>query len=278
MTSFRRRQLGATLRRTVQNLRNQFRSFRKTAQTSAISVPSGNKAVNVSVTKQHDDASTRRVILKSGLALAGATAASAVFAKTIQPSPLASGVAATVVPRAPAAAVISPRVVRPELLRAALAALGKHGSRVRLRDRIAIADFAAPSSQPRFHFVDLADGSTKTLLVAHGSGSDPAHSGWLQRFSNAFNSNASCEGAFLTSEYYVGKHGKSQRLVGLDSSNDNALARAIVIHGAWYAEPGMIKTHGKLGRSQGCFAVAEHDLQKVFAHLGTGRMLYAAKV
>lgn len=230
------------------------------------------------MTNPQQDASTRRVILKSGLALAGATAATAVFAKTIQPSPLASGVATTVVPKVPAAPVTSPRVVRPELLNAALTSLSKHGSRVRLRDRIAIADFAAPSSQPRFHFVNVADGSTTTLLVSHGSGSDPAHSGWLRRFSNEFNSNASCEGAFLTSDYYVGKHGRSQRLIGLDPSNDNALARAIVIHGAWYAERDMIETHGKLGRSQGCFAVGEHDLRKVFAHLGTGRMLYAAKV
>ena len=41
---------------------------------------------------------------------------------------------------------------------------------------------------------------------------------------------------------------------GLDWSNSNAEARAIVIHNAWYAEPDMIAQHGKLGRSEGCFA------------------------
>lgn len=183
--------------------------------------------------------------------------------------------------RVPAAAAASPtstRVVRPELLRAALGALSRHQDRIDHRDRIAIADFAASSSQPRFHFVNLASGQTTTLLVAHGSGSDPAHTGWLRRFSNDFGSNASSEGAFLAADYYVGKHGRSQRLIGLDPSNNNALSRAIVIHGAWYAEPDMIATHGKLGRSQGCFAVGDKVLEQVFARLGSGAMLYAAKV
>jgi len=40
----------------------------------------------------------------------------------------------------------------------------------------------------------------------------------------------------------------------------------------------MIESHGMLGRSQGCFAVGERDLDQVFARLGAGRMIYAAKV
>jgi hypothetical protein len=176
------------------------------------------------------------------------------------------------------AAARAPRDVRPELFDAALGALHRHGSAIARHDRIAIADFSVPSAKPRFHFVNLADGSTTTLLVAHGSGSDPEHTGWLKRFSNAFDSNASSQGTFATGDYYVGKHGRSQRLIGLDRTNSNALDRAIVIHGAWYANAEMISSHGKLGRSQGCFAVGEKDLGRVFAHLGTGRMIYAAKV
>jgi hypothetical protein len=97
-------------------------------------------------------------------------------------------------------------------MREALAALERHGSTIKLRDRIVIADFSAPSSQPRFHFIDLVSGKSVSKLVAHGSGSDPGHTGFLQRFSNKNGSNASCEGAFLADNYYVGKHGKSQRL------------------------------------------------------------------
>ncbi|RZI39198.1 transcriptional initiation protein Tat, partial [Herbaspirillum sp. HC18] len=40
----------------------------------------------------------------------------------------------------------------------------------------------------------------------------------------------------------------------------------------------MIGRHGKLGRSQGCFAVGENELAKLFERLGPGRMIYSAKV
>ena len=165
----------------------------------------------------------------------------------------------------------------PQLLRRALAALDEHAKAIRHRDRIAIVDFSAPSSDARLHFLDVASGQASRLLVAHGSGSDPRHTGYLERFSNAEGSNASSEGAFVTGDYYVGKHGRSQRLVGLDPTNDNAMDRAIVIHGAWYANSDMIEAHGKLGRSQGCFAVGETCLDEMFDHLGTGRLLYAAR-
>ncbi|WEK43776.1 MAG: murein L,D-transpeptidase catalytic domain family protein [Candidatus Sphingomonas colombiensis] len=204
---------------------------------------------------------TRRGLLKTGgLILAGAMLPKAVGAASLPAMPLTS-----------------PRTVNPELMRRALAALERHGNRLQ-RDRMAIVDFSAPSAQPRFHFIDLASGASLSKLVAHGSGSDPAHTGFLHRFSNQDGSNASSEGAFLASDYYVGKHGRSQRLIGLDPTNNNALARAIVVHGAWYANRDMINTRGMLGRSQGCFAVGEHELAEVFERLGPGRMIYAAKV
>ena len=172
----------------------------------------------------------------------------------------------------------APPDVNQRLMQRAMAALDRHGSRIRKHDRIAVADFSAGSSRPRFHLINLEDGRVTDKLVAHGSGSDPAHTGYVQRFSNGNGSNASCEGAFLTDDYYVGKHGKSQRLIGLDATNNNALERAIVVHAAWYANPDMISRRGMLGRSQGCFAVGEHDLAEVFERLGPGRMIYAAKV
>lgn len=165
----------------------------------------------------------------------------------------------------------------PLLLRKALAALDRHSDTVRRRDRLAIVDFTAPSSERRLHLVDLPAGKSDGYLVAHGSGSDPDHTGFLQRFSNRIDSNASSEGAFVTADYYLGKHGRSQRLLGLDETNCNALTRSIVVHGAWYANADMVPAHGKLGRSQGCFAVGERELAKVFDFLGEGRMIYAAK-
>jgi hypothetical protein len=177
-----------------------------------------------------------------------------------------------------AAPTPEPAGLHPELMQRALAALRGHGARVPQHDRIAVADFSARSSQGRFHIVDLASGATSSMLVAHGRGSDPGHTGWLKSFSNQPGSNATSKGAYVTDEHYVGQHGHSQRLVGLDPTNDNALSRAIVIHSAWYAEPEIIREHGVLGRSEGCFAVSQADLARLFDRLGKGRMIYADKV
>jgi hypothetical protein len=68
------------------------------------------------------------------------------------------------------------------------------------------------------------------------------------------------------------------RLIGLDPSNDKALARAIVIHTAPYVTESMARDLGKVGRSQGCFTVTDADLQQVLARLGGGRFLYSDKV
>ena len=229
-------------------------------------------------------AAPRRAVLKAGLALAGAVAVPGAVSAALRGETARSAtrqanlVEAAATDAMPARAVTSARVVRHELMRRALTALGRHADAVRHHDRIAVVDFTAPSAQARFHIVDITSGESTSYLVAHGSGSDPSHTGWLQRFSNDPGSNASCEGAFLASDYYVGHHGRSQRLVGLDATNNNALGRAIVVHSAWYSNPDMLRTHGMLGRSQGCFAVGEGDLQRVFDRLGEGRMIYSAKV
>ena len=65
---------------------------------------------------------------------------------------------------------------------------------------------------------------------------------------------------------------------GLDWSNSNADPRAIVIHNAWYAEPDMIPLHGKLGRSEGCFAMSRRSQSEVMRRLAGGRMIYADKL
>jgi len=166
----------------------------------------------------------------------------------------------------------------PGLLGRAKASLDLHGSRISSRETIGLVDFSAPSRVPRFHIVDLANGRSETLLVAHGRGSDPAHLGWLEKFSNQPGSAASSAGAYLTGGTYEGKHGHSRRLIGLDQENSNAEARAIVIHSAWYVGDDMVRETGKLGRSEGCLAVSPADLDVVLARLGPGSFIYADKV
>lgn len=156
--------------------------------------------------------------------------------------------------------------------------LARNAAQVASTDLVGIANYAAPSWRPRFHLIDMANGRVSSFLVSHGRGSDPGHTGWVRRFSNDIGSNASSSGAYLTSDLYVGKHGRSMRLAGLDPENSNAEKRAIVVHGAWYVSNDMIDKHGKLGRSEGCFAFSETDLDEVMARLGPGRLLFAGRL
>jgi len=180
---------------------------------------------------------------------------------------------------APAAQPLAPSApagIDPQLFARAKAALDQH--QIYPRDVIGIADFSKPSSDQRFYLVDLQNGTVETHLVCHGRGSDPAHSGFVERFSNDFGSYASSNGAYVTADYYQGKYGLSLKVRGLDWSNNNAEARAIVIHNAWYAEPEMIQQHGMLGRSEGCFAMPKKSQAEVMRRLAGGRMIYADKL
>lgn len=162
------------------------------------------------------------------------------------------------------------------LLPQALAALDRHGAAIAVRDRIGIVDFSQPSREARFHIIDLAGGTaTAPLLVAHGKGSDPANRGIAEHFSNQMGSDASSRGSFVTGELYYGRHGRSRRLIGLEPENDRALERGIVIHAASYVDASLVAVQGRIGRSQGCFAVNPRVIADVLDALGPGRLLFA---
>ena len=163
------------------------------------------------------------------------------------------------------------------LLRRALSALERHGDRIEHRDVVGIADFSLPSHAPRFHLVTLASGGVTSHLVAHGRGSDPRRTGWLEHFSNEPRSHATSAGAYRTGDLYVGAHGHALHLEGLDPTNSQAASRAIVVHGAWYVSRQMIVQCGMLGRSEGCFAVADSSLNEILTRLGDGRLIYAER-
>lgn len=143
------------------------------------------------------------------------------------------------------------------------------------RDIAAIADFGLHSAQPRFHFVNLEGGTVRSLLVSHGSGSDPEHDGWLNAYSNLTDSWATSRGAYVTWEWYEGIYGTSMRLSGIDPDNSNVFDRAIVMHAATYSTPAHAQRWGKLGRSNGCFAIAPDELPGALYQLGGGRLIYA---
>lgn len=177
-----------------------------------------------------------------------------------------------------AAAAPSRPFINPGLLQRARAAMEAKRPFLKDTDVIAIADYSQASRNERFYLLHTASGMVTSYQVAHGRGSDPHHSGYLNYFSNDYGSEASSAGAYVTGDVYYGKYGRSLRLKGLDPSNSNAEPRAIVVHSAAYAEPEIVDRFGKLGRSEGCFALSQLSLQYVLQQLGPGRLLYSDKV
>jgi L,D-transpeptidase catalytic domain len=165
----------------------------------------------------------------------------------------------------------------PLLMRQAMTALTHHRNRLTHIDRIGVVDFTLRSSSARLFIIDVERQTSQSHLVAHGRGSDSAHTGWARRFSNEPGSYASSVGAYVTGAEYSGHHGRSMRLTGLDPENCNAESRAIVVHAAWYVTAEIASRTGMLGRSEGCFAVSNTSLNQVIDRLGPGRLLFAAK-
>jgi len=119
---------------------------------------------------------------------------------------------------------------------------------------LSIADFDKSSKTKRLWIVDLKNDSLLlNTWVSHGRGSG---NDMATKFSNLSNSYQSSLGFYITGEVYNGKHGRSLRLDGMDSGfNDNARARAIVLHGAPYVSSQAIQSLNRLGLSHGCPAV-----------------------
>lgn len=165
--------------------------------------------------------------------------------------------------------------VRRDLLRQAVEAWAARPEA--RRDRLVVVDFSRPSHAPRFHVVDMRSGAVTSYLTAHGKGSDPDHDGFAEQFSNTPNSLASSLGAYLTAARYHGQHGLSLRLRGLDETNAQAEARAIVLHAAAYMSAEFRARHGRPGRSFGCFVVEPDLIEQVVSDLEGGVLIYAAK-
>lgn len=166
--------------------------------------------------------------------------------------------------------------VRKELMDRALAALDIHEGKITRRDRMYLVDFKKFSGDERLYEVDLEGGAVTLMRTSHGRGSDPAHTGFAQQFSNTPDSYMSSVGAYATAGASHGaQQGPNVLLDGLEYTNNLARERAIIVHGADYADPAFLAREGKLGRSYGCFSVAHHDLPVLRERMGEGRLLFA---
>lgn len=143
----------------------------------------------------------------------------------------------------------------------------------RKKEILTLIDFTKPSNEERLLVLDMVEG--KLLfhsLVAHGRNSGDLYA---TRFSNRPESHQSSLGLYLTEGTYIGKNGYSLRLNGLEKGiNDNALARAIVIHGAAYADPSVCRGGRRLGRSWGCPALPPALNRPIIDTIKGGSVLY----
>jgi hypothetical protein len=139
---------------------------------------------------------------------------------------------------------------------------------------LAVIDYSLPSTQPRMWVFDVERGRLLFQeLVAHGRNTGERVA---QHFSNIEGSKMSSLGLFQTADTYYGSNGYSLRLRGLDAGfNDNALSRAIVMHGAPYVSEAIAERLGRLGRSWGCPAVRTEVARTVIDTLKGGALLFA---
>jgi hypothetical protein len=139
---------------------------------------------------------------------------------------------------------------------------------------LTVIDFSRPSTQKRLWVYDLRSRAMLfEELVSHGRNSGM---NLASAFSNVAESNMSSLGLYRTAEAYIGKHGYSLRLDGLDRGfNDRARERAIVIHGADYVSEGVTKAQGRLGRSLGCPAVRPEVSRQLIDAVKGGGLVFA---
>lgn len=140
---------------------------------------------------------------------------------------------------------------------------------------LTVCDFSQPSSNKRMYIIDVTN--YKVLVhtyVAHGKNSGL---GYAESFSNRPESLQSSLGFYVTKNTYIGKHGLSLKLAGLEKGiNDNAEARAVVVHGATYIGASRLGA-AFMGRSFGCPAVPQELAPKVINIIKNGSCLFIYK-
>jgi hypothetical protein len=139
---------------------------------------------------------------------------------------------------------------------------------------LTVIDYSLPSTERRLWVIDVP--RHRILfheLVAHGENSG---GNFARAFSNRMGSRQSSLGLFRTEGTYVGGHGVSLRLEGLEPGiNDRAMARRIVMHGADYVDADVASSLGRLGRSWGCPALPRPVSRRVIERIKGGTALFA---
>ena len=168
---------------------------------------------------------------------------------------------------------------RPALLERALAAYRRVEAAGLVRTRmLTVIDYTLRSRERRLWVIDP---SRLVVLfhefVAHGRGSTTDDDPDLAIcFGNEPESKRSSLGTFLTGDPYLGEHGLSLELIGLDPGvNDKAFERRIVIHPADYVGAEFrAENDGRVGRSWGCPALDPAVSTAIIYHIKDGSVVY----
>jgi len=146
------------------------------------------------------------------------------------------------------------------------------------RPVLTIIDYSRPSWERRLWVIDMATG--KVLFqewVAHGMGDPRGTGGTMDRaldFSDEPGSRKSSLGLYRTAETYMGRHGYSLRLDGMEPGfNGRARERLIVIHGAGYVTALRAEIH-LVGRSWGCPAVRPKVAHRLIDAISDGSVVW----
>ena len=136
-----------------------------------------------------------------------------------------------------------------------------------------LIDMSKPSNEKRWFVVELASGKIiYQTYVAHGKGSGAGV--MAEKFSDKPESYCTALGVYKITGTYIGEHGLSYSLEGLESSNKNAASRAIVIHSAWYVKDDFIASNHRCGNSWGCPAISPDALKACEPYLTPGTLLW----
>lgn len=153
------------------------------------------------------------------------------------------------------------------------AVTGYHKIAGRKRDVLTLIDFSRPSTEKRLFVFDMKQRRLLfSSVVSHGKNSGDKYA---TSFSNEYGSYKSSLGFYLTETTYQGRNGYSLILNGLEKGiNDRARERAIVVHGAAYADPSVASRGGRLGRSFGCPAVPQKLSRPIIDAIKGGSVMY----
>jgi hypothetical protein len=126
-----------------------------------------------------------------------------------------------------------------------------------------LADMRLPSGKNRFFVCDLdKDSLILSGLVAHGCGGSTFSA--TPTFSNVNGSSCTALGRYRVGYPYQGQFGRAYKLYGLDSSNDQAFARNIVLH-SYAAVPAAETNPYPICNSRGCPMVSPAFFQQLQA-------------